>query len=370
MPKEILITGAGITGAVCARVLAESGHKITVLEKRPHIGGNCYDYQDANGIFIHKYGPHIFRTDSENLWAFFSRFTALQPYRHKVEAYVEGKYLPVPFNLNSLYKTFGDKAAAVETKLLKRFAYGQKVPVLELLKENDTDIKALGQFIYDKIFKNYTLKQWGMGLEELSPQVAAQVPVIITKEDGYFTQKYQAIPLNGYTKLFENLLAHPNITVKLNTPFKHGDEKGFDEVIYTAPIDEFFGFKYGALPYRSLTFKAETLPCSGFKQNTAVVNYPNDYDYTRVTEYKHFLPVKTDKTVLVYECPLAYKQGENEPYYPVPAAANEELYKKYLAEAARIKNVHFAGRLGGYKYYNMANAALDALSLADRIKKE
>lgn len=368
MNKQILIIGAGITGAVCARMLGESGHKITVLEKRPYIGGNCYDYKNENGIFIHKYGPHIFRTDNETLWAFLSRFTAWQPYHHKVEAYVDGKYLPVPFNLNSLYKALGYNAARIGTKLIKRFAYGQKVSVFELLKENDPDIKSLGQFIYDKIFKNYTFKQWGLNLEELSPQVAAQVPVIITKQDGYFTEKYQAIPLNGYTKLFKNLLAHPNITVKLNTPFKHGDELGFDTVIYTGPIDEFFGYKYGALPYRSLVFKAEVLPCAGFKQNTAVVNYPNDYDYTRITEYKHFLPIKTDKTVLVYEYPLAYKNGENEPYYPIPTSENEELYKKYLAEAEKLKNFHFAGRLGAYKYYNMANAALDALALAEKIK--
>lgn len=368
MNKQILIIGAGITGAVCARMLGESGHKITVLEKRPYIGGNCYDYKNENGIFIHKYGPHIFRTDNETLWAFLSSFTAWQPYHHKVEAYVDGKFLPVPFNLNSLSIAFGDKAAEIENKLLKRFNYDQKVLVLELLKEDDSDIKALGQFIYEKIFKNYTLKQWGLNLQALSPQVAAQVPVIITKKDGYFTEKYQAIPLNGYTKLFKNLLAHPNITVKLNAAFKQGDEQGFDEVIYTGLIDEFFGFKYGALPYRSLTFKAETLHYEGFKQNTAVVNYPNDYDYTRITEYKHFLPVKTDKTVLVYEYPLAYKNGENEPYYPIPTSENEELYKKYLAEAEKLKNFHFAGRLGAYKYYNMANAALDELALAEKIK--
>ena len=366
MSKQILIIGAGITGAVCARLLAECGHKITVLEKRAHIGGNCYDYKDENGIFIHKYGPHIFRTDNETLWAFLSRFTAWHNYYHKVEAYVEGKYLPVPFNLNSLYKAFGDKAPGIEAKLLKCFTYGQKVPVFELMKQTDRDIQTLGQFIYDKIFKNYTLKQWGIGLEELSPQVAAQVPVIITKQDGYFTEKYQAIPLNGYTKLFENILAHPNITVKLNTAFKHGEEHSFDTVIYTGQIDEFFGYKYGALPYRSLTFKTETLPCEGFKQNTAVLNYP--YDYTRITEYKHFLSVRMDKTVLVYEYPLAYKQDENEPYYPIPTAGNEQLYKKYLAEAEKLTNFHFAGRLGAYKYYNMANAALDALALAEKIK--
>ena len=353
---EILIVGAGISGAVLARLFAEKNHNILIIDKRPHIGGNCYDYIDKNDINIHKYGPHIFRTDNEEVWQFLSRFTEWQEYKHKVRAIIDGKEVPIPFNFTSIDILFDTKKAKIfKEKLITKYGENKKVPILELKKSDDKDLQELAALIYEKVFYHYTLKQWGFKPEELGGDALARVPVYTSYYDGYFTEKYQAIPKNGYTKMFENILNHPNIKVKLNTDFRELKNIKYKYLFYSGPIDEFFDYKLGPLPYRSLNFEFKTLPQNKF-QNVAVVNYTGQEPYTRITEFKHFLNENTPNTTIAYEYPTAFELGNNERYYPIPKQENEKLYKKYLELAQKEQNIYFIGRLGEYKYYNMQSA--------------
>lgn len=354
--ESFLIAGAGISGAVLARLLAEKGQKVLVIDKRPHIGGNCYDYTDENSINIHQYGPHIFRTDNEEIWQFLSRFTVWHKYQHKVCACIDGKEVPVPFNFTSIDILFKpEKAKIFKEKLISKYGENKKIPILELKKSDDKDLQELAAFIYEKVFYHYTLKQWALKPEELGGDAMARVPVYTSYYDGYFTEKYQAIPRDGYTKMFENILNHPNIEVKLNTDFKDLKNIKYKKLFYSGPIDEFFNYKLGPLPYRSLNFEFKTLEQSKF-QNVAVVNYTGKEPYTRITEFKHFLNQKSAKTVIAYEYPSAFERGKNERYYPIPKQQNESLYKKYLEFAEKEKNIYFIGRLGEYKYYSMQSA--------------
>ena len=361
-----LIIGAGISGAVLARLLAEKDQSVLVVDKRNHIGGNCYDYLDESGINVHKYGPHIFRTDKEEVWQFLSRFTSWREYTHKVRAKIDGKELPIPFNFTSIDILFDiQKAKIFKDKLIKNYGQNKKVPILELKKSDDTDLHELAAFIYEKVFYHYTLKQWGFKPEELGGDALARVPVYTSYYDGYFTEKYQAIPTPSYTKMFENMLAHPNIKIQLNTDFKALKNISYEHLFYSGPIDEFFDYKFGPLPYRSLTFEFKTLPQEKF-QSAAVVNYTMKEPYTRITEFKHFLNEKSTKTVIAYEYPSAFKLGKNDRYYPIPKQENEVLYKRYLELAAEEENIYFIGRLGGYKYYDMQSAIL---AIFDLVKK-
>ena len=342
------------------------GEKVLVIDKKNHIAGNSYDYRDENGIMIHKYGSHIFHTNSEKVWSFLKQFTDFNTYMHKVIAVIDGIETTIPFNFNTLYDVFPETMAKrLEEKLLKTFEYNKKVPILEFQKQDDADLKFLANYVYEKVFLHYTTKQWGNTPEEVDGAVTARVPVYMSRDNRYFQDKYQGIPLEGYTKVVEKMLNHPNIEVKLNTDYK--DVKGdFKRVFYTGSIDEYFNYKYGQLPYRSVNFKMETYDRE-FYQSNATVNYPCNYDFTRIHEYKYYLNDKSDKTVIAKEYSENYEQGKNERYYPIPKTENIALYNKYKEEAKTLENVYFLGRLGDYKYYDMDKAILRALELFDEL---
>ncbi len=368
-----IIIGAGFSGASIARLIADIlNEKVIVIDKKEHIAGNSFDYRDKNGIMIHKYGSHIFHTNNEKVWKFLNQFGNFNTYMHEVVGNLDGIEAHIPFNFNTLYQVFPQTfAKRLEKKLLKTFVYNTKVPILEFQKQNDEDLKYLANYVYEKIFLNYTTKQWGVSPKDVDGAVTARVPVYLSKDNRYFQDKYQGIPLEGYTKLVENMLAHPNIEVRLNTDFKTFKQDNNLEnsrIFYTGSIDEYFDYKYGQLPYRSVYFKFEEHNRE-FYQSHACINYPNNYDFTRIHEYKHYLQDKSDKTVIAKEYSENFELGKNERYYPIANQENIELYNKYLEEAKNEKNVHFLGRLGDYKYYNMDAAIARAIELFEEIRK-
>ncbi len=362
-----LVVGAGFSGAVIARLIADKlNEKVLVIDSKEHIAGNSYDYYEDN-ICIHKYGSHIFHTNNEKVWNFKSKFTDFNTYMHKVAAVIDGIETTIPFNINTLYDVLPSSLAQrLEEKLLKQFEYNTKVPILEFQKQDDEDLKILAQYVYEKVFLNYTTKQWGLNPKEIDGAVTARVPVYISRDDRYFQDKYQGIPVNGYTKTIENILKHPNIEVKLNTKYNNIGE--FKRVFYTGSIDEFFDYKFGILPYRSVNFKTEKYD-RNFYQSNSVVNYPCNYDFTRIHEYKHYLNDKSDKTIIAKEYSEEFELGKNERFYPIQNAKNKALYEKYLQEAKKSSNIYFFGRLGGYKYYNMDQAILKAIELFEEVCK-
>lgn len=380
---EYIIVGSGFAGSVIAERIANVlNQKVLIIEKRNHIGGNCYDYKDENNIIVHEYGPHIFHTDYKEVFDYLSNFTDWHNYQHRVLAFVDGKKVPLPFNLNSIYEVFPQEfAKRLEVRLIEKYGYGTKIPILELLKEEDQDLKFLANYVYEKIYKNYTMKQWGLKPEEISPQVTARVPIYVSRDNRYFTDKYQVIPKDGYTKIFERMLNHPNIKIMLNTDFKEVISIDFEnkkiyflgqefkgKLIFTGMIDELFNFKYGFLPYRSLDLRFETIE-QEYYQEAPVVNYPNDYDFTRITEFKHIHPVKSDKTTILKEYPKAYQPNVDIPYYPVFTKENQELYNKYKEEADKFENLILVGRLAEYRYYDMDDVVKRALEVfEERIK--
>ncbi len=364
---KILVVGSGISGATIARGLAANNHEITVIDKNDHIGGNCYDYFDENGIDIHLHGTHIFHTDDKKVWNFLSQFTQWYPYMHKVLALVDGQLVPIPFNLNSIEQIFPPVLAnRLIDKLLSHFTFNTKVPILKLMQTGDEDLLFLAEFIYEKVFLRYTLKQWGLRPEELDPSVTARVPVSVSRDNRYFQNIYQGVPLHGYTEMINRMLDHENICICLQTPYDQRMYNKYDRIYYTGPIDEFFSYKFGELPYRSLKFDFLSFDRPYFQCNS-VINYPYNYDFTRIGEYKYFLGTISNKTVVSYEYPQNFLKGQNERYYPIPSNANQDLYCRYLKEAKQYTNkVTFLGRLGDYKYYDMDRAvsrALDVLQL-------
>lgn len=364
-----LIVGAGFTGAVLAeRIASQLGETVLVIDRRDHIAGNAFDYAAENGIIVHKYGPHIFHTNSQKIWDYLSRFTAWRPYYHHVLATVEGRQVPVPFNLNAVEALFPRYLAdLLSKKLVDTFGFGTKVPILKLRETADADLRFLAGYIYKNVFQTYTKKQWGLSPEDLDPQVTARVPVHISRDDRYFQDIYQAMPADGYTRLFERLLQHDKIRVSLKSEYQtvrphHPEAK----VIFTGPIDEYFDYAHGPLPYRSLKFVQHYRPVERV-QAAGQVNYPNDYDFTRITEMKWLTGQLHPGTILVEEYPRAHEPGITEPYYPVPTLSNAEKLKPYQALAAQLAGkVWFAGRLGDYAYYNMDQACGRALALFEK----
>lgn len=376
---KYIIIGAGISGSVLAeRIVSCLNEKVLLIEKRNHAGGNCYDYKDKSGIIVHKYGPHLFHTDNKEVFDYLSKFTEWRNYNHKVLAYIDGKKIPLPFNFNSINKLFKpEKADKFKDKLLLHYKENIKVPIFKLLENHDEDLKFLANFIYEKIFLNYTIKQWGKNPKELDASVSARVPVFIGYDDRYFNDLYQSVPLNGYTELFKNMLNHPNIKLSLNTDFKnisslkegkiyiYGKEyKGL--LIYTGPIDEIFGYKFGRLKYRTIKMEFEEHKTKYF-QESAVVNYPNEYEFTRITEFKHIHPAETDKTVILKEYPKDALSDEDIKYYPFFDDENGERYKKYSRLAKDYRNLILLGRLAEYKYYDIDDAVKRALEVYEKI---
>ena len=364
-----LIVGAGYSACVLAeRIATQLGQRVLIVERRDHIGGNAYDYYNEHGILVHKYGPHIFHTKSKKVWDYLSQFTEWRHYHHHVLGVVEGKKVPIPFNINSLYALFPPKyAEKLENLLLENFGFGVKVPILKLRESTSGDLSFLADYIYENIFLRYTMKQWGVKPEELDRGVTGRVPVYISRDNRYFQDPYQAMPKLGYTEMFRKMLAHPNIKILLNTDYREiiNDVK-FNRLICTAPIDTFFDYMYGELPYRSLRFKFETLDREQY-QEVGTVNYPNDYDITRITEQKYLSGQTSLKTTLVMEYPQAYVPGENDPYYPILNEKNRDRLNLYLKEVDQLNGtVLFAGRLADYKYYNMDQAVTRALGLFEK----
>ena len=364
MASRNLVVGAGFSGATVARLLSDRGEQVTVIDRRDHIAGNCYDYRDENGIMVHKYGSHIFHTNNVEVWNFINRFTKFNGYRHKVRAMIDGKEVPIPFNLNSLFVVFPESTAnGLKDKLLKVYGYGSKIPILELKKTNDPDLVMLADYVYEKVFLGYTRKQWGFLPEEMDGTVTARVPVYVSEDDCYFQDEYQGIPEEGYTRTVEKMLDSPLIDVRLNTDFKSVQSGMYDRIFYTGSIDEFFDYAYGALPYRSVSFESSTVD-QEFYQSGAVINYPCDHDFTRIHEYKYYLGDPTDKTTIVREYSESFELGKNDRYYPIMRAENKALYQRYLDETIRLNaNVIFVGRLGEYRYYDMDKVIESALEL-------
>lgn len=371
---EVVIIGAGMAGATLAERFASSGKKVLLVERRRHVAGNCYDEVDANGILIHKYGPHLFHTDDAQVWEYLSRFTPWHLYFHRVKAVIDGKPVPIPFNLNTLREVFPQSTAdKLEAALLRNFDYGKKIPILELKKSADTDLQFLADFVYEKIFLHYSEKQWGLSPDKISGAVTARVPVFVGRDDRYFGDRFQAMPKFGYTRLVENMLARKNIKLMLNTDFHdvmnlRGEEiflfgQKFDgRLIYTGQLDELFDKRFGELPYRSIDMQFDSVDAEKF-QSAPVVNYPNNYDFTRITEFKQIHPAQSPRTTILREYPQAYVAGVNEPYYPLFTDEARAAYEKYSAELARFKNVTAVGRLAEYRYYDIDDAVKRALDV-------
>ncbi|MBD2234552.1 UDP-galactopyranose mutase [Phormidium tenue] len=354
---DYLIVGAGFAGSVLAERLAtQENKKILIVDTRNHIGGNAYDHYNEDGILVHKYGPHIFHTNSRDVFEYLSSFTQWRRYEHRVLASVDGQLVPIPINLDTINKLYGLKLTAFE---VEEFLASLAETKEYIRTSEDVVVSKVGRELYEKFFRNYTRKQWGVDPSELDKSVTARVPTRTNRDDRYFTDTYQAMPLHGYTRMFEQMLAHPNIKIMLNTDYREiQDVIPYQEMIYTGPVDGFFDYCYGKLPYRSLDFKHETLN-QDVHQPQAVINYPNEHLYTRVTEFKYLTGQEHPKTSIVYE----YPQAEGDPYYPVPRPENAELYKQYKALADAEPGVHFVGRLATYKYYNMDQVVAQALAL-------
>jgi UDP-galactopyranose mutase len=358
---DYLVVGAGFAGSVIAERLANrAGKKVLLVDKRNHIGGNTYDYYDKEGILVHKYGPHIFHTNSKEVFDYLGQFTDWRSYEHRVLASVDGMLVPIPINLNTINQLYGMQISASE---MEEFLSSRAEKKIHVLTAEDVVLSKVGKELYEKFFKGYTKKQWDLDPSELDATVTARIPTRFNRDNRYFTDTYQAMPLQGYTKLFENMLSHPNIKVMLNTDYKEiEDAIPFRKMIYTGPIDYFFDYCYGKLPYRSIEFKFETHEKEVF-QPTGTINFPNEHPYTRVTEFKYLTGQKHPKTSVVYEFPKA----DGDPYYPVPRPENAEIYRKYQLLAAELTNVHFVGRLATYKYYNMDQVVAQSLTLFKKI---
>jgi UDP-galactopyranose mutase len=335
--------------------------KVMIVDRRPHIAGNAYDHYDAAGVLVHKYGPHIFHTNSKEVFDYLSIFTAWRSYEHRVLAEVNGKLVPVPVNLDTLNLIYG---LSLEAHEMDGYLASVAEKREEIRSSEDVVVSRVGRDLYEKIFRGYTRKQWGLDPSELDASVIARIPVRTSHDDRYFADTYQAMPLNGYTRMFENMLDHENITIALSSDFRDVVKSvPHRELVYTGPIDEFFDYRFGKLPYRSLDFQHKTLN-KPMHQPVAVVNYPNEHAYTRVTEFKYLTGQAHSRTSVVYE----YPKAEGDPYYPIPRAQNAALYARYQALGNAMPRVHFTGRLATYKYYNMDQVVAQSLTLCAKLE--
>ena len=359
-----LVVGAGFAGSVLAeRLASRRGESVLVIDRRPHIGGNAHDRYDAAGLLIHQYGPHIFHTNSEQIFAYLSQFTDWRFYEHRVLASVDGQLLPIPINLDTVNRLYGLSLTSDE---MEAFLAARAEPVAEIRTSEDVVVSRVGRDLYEKFFRGYTRKQWGLDPSELDKSVTARVPTRTDRDDRYFTDRFQFMPAQGYTRMFERMLSHPNIKILLQADYREiRNVIPFRRLIYTGPIDEFFDFRFGKLPYRSLRFEHVTLD-EAWHQPVGVVNYPQDQAYTRVTEYKHLTGQEHPRTSLTYEFP----QADGDPYYPVPRAENQELYRRYQRLADALPDVVFVGRLATYRYYNMDQVVGQALATFRRIDEK
>jgi UDP-galactopyranose mutase len=356
-----LVVGAGFAGSVIAeRLASQRDEKVLLIDRRPHIGGNAYDRHDKAGILIHQYGPHIFHTNSKTVFDYLSNFTAWRPYEHRVLAEVDGMQLPIPINLDTINRLYGLSLTSIE---LEGWLAARAEPVEEIRTAEDVVVSTVGRELYEKFFRGYTKKQWGVDPSELDKSVTARVPTRTNTDDRYFGDKYQFMPAAGFTRMFEQIVDHPNIEIMLDTDYRNLiPSVRYQQLIFTGPIDEYFGYCYGKLPYRSLSFKHVTLD-KRWHQSVAVVNYPQTNDYTRVTEYKHLTGQQHAQTSLTYE----YPSDKGDPYYPIPRPENAELFKRYESLALATKGVWFVGRLATYRYYNMDQVVGQALATFRRI---
>ena len=381
---DVLIVGAGFAGAVVARKAAEQGKKVLIVEKRPQIGGNMYECFDENGVRIHLYGPHIFHTSNQEVFEFLKQYSDFYPYEHKVIGRIDGKLVPIPFNFTSLEMLFEkEKADEIKQKLKATYPNEEKVSILDLIKQEDPIIKEFGEFVFEKVFAHYTAKQWGIPVEEVDKSVINRVPVVLGYDDRYFKDTIQYMPTEGFTKLFENMLNHENIKVMLNKNITEMLTLDFENkkiyidgveftkpIIFTGAVDELLDFKYGRLPYRSLDLVFERYDTTYFQTNS-VVNYPNEENFTRITEFKYLTRQEVEnKTTILKEYPLKYDANNKkclDPYYPINNEENNNMYYKYQQEVEQFKNIYLVGRLAEYKYYNMDAVIARALEISKEI---
>lgn len=358
-----LIVGAGFAGSVLAeRIASQRGEKVLIIDRRPHVGGNAHDRYDDAGILIHQYGPHIFHTNSEVIFRYLSQFTKWRHYEHRVLASVDGKLLPIPINLDTVNRLYG---LNLDSAGLERFFADRAEAKAEIRTSEDVVVSKVGRELYEKFFRTYTLKQWGIDPSQLDRTVTARVPVRTSRDDRYFTDTFQFMPKSGYTALFEKMLDHPKIKVLLGTEYCDvRDAVPYRRVVFTGPIDEFFDYRYGKLPYRSLRFEHVTRETE-WHQPVAVVNYPQSQAYTRVTEYKHLTGQRHTRTSLTYEYPV----DGGDPYYPVPQPRSAALYKRYEELAHQRPDIWFVGRLATYRYYNMDQVVGQSLATFRRINE-
>ena len=369
---DIVIVGAGISGATLAERYASIGKKVLVLEKRDHIGGNCYDHYNSDGILVSKYGAHLFHTNSEKVWEYVNRFSDWYFYEHRVLAYVDGKLVPIPVNITTVNILFNLNIQS--QREMQKWLDLVQVKNQHPQNSEEAALARVGPVLYEKMFKNYTKKQWNKYPAELDASVLERIPVRDNFDDRYFSDKYQYLPKKGYTPIFEKMLNHPNIEVMLQKDFfdVRNSLEPFQHLFYTGPIDRFFDFKFSVekqLEYRSIDFRWETHNKEFYQQNS-VINYPSPEDggFTRIVEYKHFTKQKHPKTTISKEFSVDVVSEEQEPYYPVPRPDNQAIYEQYKREADKFENIHFVGRLANYKYFNMDEAFINALELFERLE--
>jgi UDP-galactopyranose mutase len=362
---EFLIVGCGFSGSVLAeRIASQLNKKVLIVDVRDHIAGNAYDYYNEHGILIHKYGPHWFHTNDKKVFDYLSQFSEWRFHYHKVRSYVDGSLVPIPINQDTINMLYGMSLQSPQE--VQQYYDNVKVSIKDPANSEEMVISQVGQELYQKFFRGYTLKQWGIHPKDLAASVTGRIPVRTNRDDRYFTDTYQAIPKLGYTEMFRKMLSHPNISVMLKTDYRDIiNVIPYKKMIYTGPIDSYFDYKYGKLPYRSLIFEHETLN-KEFHQDYQQINYPNEYDFTRIVEWKHATGQQSNVTTITREYPVA-AEGGREKYYPIPRSDNHELYKRYKQDADKLEDVIFCGRLADYKYYNMDQVVARALTKYDQL---